>query len=142
MHPDVLTYPHADARSRIDAIDARLSAAPDAKPGREVLVHRPSQRQPAIHELVAAARSDDAGLEISVEQEMRRHRALPQAAFEEHGESASPAAILADPLAALGRDPQWNASERLDPDAAGDFAAATADIRAAAKGDGDLAREV
>src|SRR5690348_12639136 len=142
MHFDVLPNAHADPRARIDAIDARLSAAPHAKPGREVLVHRPGQRQRAIHELVAAAHADDAGLEISVEQEMHRHRAFPQPAFEEQCESASPAAILTDPLAPLGRDPDGNAAKRLDPNAAGDFAAATADVRTAAERGGDLAREV
>src|SRR5690349_12840266 len=142
MHLDVLPNAHADTRACIDAIDAGLSPAPHPEPRREILVHWPGQRQPTIHELVAAAHSDHPRLDIAVEEEMERHRAIPQPALDEEREGASPTAELADPLATLGRNPQRYAAERLDADAAGDFAAAPPDVRTAAEGRGDLPREV
>ena len=62
MDPDVLAHLHGDARADVDAIDARLYAAPDADAGGEFLVDGAGDGQRGVGEQVAAAKADDTAL--------------------------------------------------------------------------------
>src|SRR3954465_1587661 len=99
--PDLHRQPWAGVEAR----QARLGAAPDAHAEREVAVDGARDRKRAVDEQVAAFNSDDAALEVGIEAEAPRKRALVHACFGEQGEIASPAAEAADALAALGCQP-------------------------------------
>src|SRR4051812_36870343 len=106
MHADVVPDPHRHARPGIDAIQARLSSAPDSDARRELLVDRTREREPTVHEPVAAAQTHHSALHIAVEQEVQRHRSTVHARLEEHSEGVPAAAEAADVLATFGGDPQ------------------------------------
>jgi hypothetical protein len=65
---------HRYARSRVDPVNTGLRPAPDPDAGRKLLVHRPGQREPAVDEFFAPVDADDAGLQISIEKQVERHR--------------------------------------------------------------------
>src|SRR5689334_9820189 len=101
MDAHVLADLHRDAGAGIDAIQARLSAAPDTEAGREILVDWPRDREGAVDEQVAALEADDAALKIGIEVELPGQRTLVDPGLGEDGEGIA-AAELADALAPLG----------------------------------------
>jgi hypothetical protein len=110
-------------------VKAGLSTASHADTRREVAAHGPSHRKCAVDETVAALEADNSSSKVSIQVEPPRHRPLIDAAFKEEGKSIASAPPLAsEPLPALGVDPDRQANERLDTDAAGHFGPATADL--------------
>src|SRR5688572_22736381 len=105
MDADILAHLHAYARTGVDAIDSGLGRAPHAQAGREIAIDGACQGQSAIDELVAALEPDDPALKVGVETEAPRHCALIDPAFKEQCKGVAAAAIAADPLTPLGRDP-------------------------------------
>ena len=112
---------HRHARSGVEPVDPRLRPAPDAEAAGELAVDRPGEGDAAVDEAVAPVEADDAALQVGVEREIPRHRPLIEPAFDEQGEGVAAAAEAAQSLAPLGRDPDRNAGQRLDPDARRDF---------------------
>ena len=64
MHFDIIANAHANARTGIDPVQARLGGTPQAESGRELLVNRPGQGEAAVDEPVAVMKTDDAALQL------------------------------------------------------------------------------
>src|SRR5437763_15412809 len=113
MNLEVAANAHRQTRACVDPVQAGLSPAPHAEPGRELPKQRPGDGQPAVDEEVATMKPDDPALHVGVEAEAPRQRLLVQPAFEEQSEGAAPTAVLADRLAPLGGEPDGDAGQRV-----------------------------
>jgi len=142
MDSDVPPDSHGDSRARIDAVKPRLDPAPNAESRGEIAVHRTSEREAPIGEEITALETHDSRLRIAVEQEAPRHALIVNAALGEQCERVAPSAIFAQRLPPLGGHPDWKRSERLYADSQREFAAAAADVGAAAQDCRKLRRDI
>src|SRR4051812_19188394 len=130
MDLHVVPNAHGQPRADVDSVEARLSAAPDARTQGEIAERGARHGERAIDEQVAAPEADDPALKIGIEAESPRQWAVVEATFEEQGEGASAAAEATDRLAPFGRQPDGDIEQRLNAHAGRCLAAAPADLRA------------